>query len=90
MKIIIFLILSFIVVGSSYALDLSGVVIDTIDYEVIAVFLIGALVVYWGIRKGLELLEGRKIGRYLDAAVDEGMRMEQDDRDRDYDPYFND
>jgi len=42
--------------GNAYAaLDLSGVTIDTTDYETIALFLIGALVVFWGIRKGMAL-----------------------------------
>lgn len=38
------------------ALDLSGVSVDTTDFETIAVFLIGALVVFWGIRKGIALI----------------------------------
>ena len=37
------------------ALDLSGVSVDTTDYITIATFLIGALVTFWGIRKGLAL-----------------------------------
>jgi hypothetical protein len=40
------------------ALDLTGVAIDTTDFETIAVFVIGALVVFWGIRKGIQLLSG--------------------------------
>jgi len=38
------------------ALDLSGVTVDTTDYVAIATFLVGALVAFWGIRKGLALL----------------------------------
>lgn len=37
------------------ALDLTGVTVDTTDYETIAIFLISALVVFWGIRKGMAL-----------------------------------
>ena len=37
------------------ALDLSGVSVDTTDYIAIATFLIGALVTFWGIKKGLAL-----------------------------------
>ncbi len=37
------------------ALDLSGVTVDTTDYITIATFLIGALVTFWGIKKGLSL-----------------------------------
>lgn len=37
------------------ALDLTGVTVDTTDYITIATFLIGALVTFWGIRKGLAL-----------------------------------
>ena len=37
------------------ALDLSGVTVDTSDYITIATFLIGALVTFWGIKKGLAL-----------------------------------
>lgn len=38
------------------ALDLTGVSVDTTDFETIAVFVIGALVIFWGIRKGISLL----------------------------------
>ncbi len=38
------------------ALDLTGVSVDTADYIAIATFLIGALVSFWGIKKGLGLL----------------------------------
>lgn len=38
------------------ALDLTGVSVDTGDYETIATFLITALVGFWGIKKGLSLL----------------------------------
>jgi len=38
------------------ALDLTGVSIDTTDFETIAVFVIGALVIFWGIKKGISLL----------------------------------
>lgn len=38
------------------ALDLTGVEVDTTDYVAIATFLIGALVAFWGIKKGLGLL----------------------------------
>ncbi|WP_035240953.1 hypothetical protein [Desulfobacter vibrioformis] len=38
------------------ALDLSTVTVDTSDYVAIATFLIGALVAFWGIKKGLGLL----------------------------------
>lgn len=38
------------------ALDLSGVSVDTTDYETIATFLIAALVGFWGIKKGMSLL----------------------------------
>lgn len=38
------------------ALDLTGVSVDTADYETIATFLITALVGFWGIKKGLSLL----------------------------------
>jgi hypothetical protein len=56
--------LSVMVVGSllgmassaSAALDLTGVSIDPTDFETIAVFVIGALVIFWGIRKGISLL----------------------------------
>ena len=41
---------------SHAALDLTGVVVDTADYVAIAEFLVGALVAFWGIRKGLALL----------------------------------
>ena len=37
------------------ALDLTGVTVDTTDYITIATFLIGAMVTFWGIRKGLGL-----------------------------------
>ncbi len=37
------------------ALDLTGVSVDTTDYITIATFLIGALVTFWGIKKGLAL-----------------------------------
>jgi len=37
------------------ALDLTGVTIDTSDYITIAQFLIGGLVTFWGIKKGLGL-----------------------------------
>jgi len=37
-------------------LDLTGVTVDTADYIKIATFLIGALVAFWGIKKGLGLL----------------------------------
>ncbi len=37
-------------------LDLTGVFIDLSDYLAIAAFLIAALVAYWGIKKGLALL----------------------------------
>lgn len=37
------------------ALDLTGVTVDTTDYITIATFLIGALVTFWGIKKGLGL-----------------------------------
>ncbi len=37
------------------ALDLTGVTVDTTDYVTIATFLIGALVTFWGIKKGLSL-----------------------------------
>lgn len=39
-------------------MDLSGVAVDLSDFTAIAVFLIGALVTFWGIRKGLQLLSG--------------------------------
>jgi S-adenosylmethionine:tRNA-ribosyltransferase-isomerase (queuine synthetase) len=43
--------------GSAHAaLDLTGVSVDTADYQTIATFLITALVGFWGIRKGLALL----------------------------------
>lgn len=38
------------------ALDLTGVDVDTTDYIAIATFLVGALVAFWGIKKGLALL----------------------------------
>lgn len=38
------------------AIDLTGVSVDTADYISIATFLITALVAFWGIRKGLALL----------------------------------
>jgi hypothetical protein len=38
------------------ALDMTGVTVDTTDYETIATFLITALVGFWGIKKGLALL----------------------------------
>ncbi len=38
------------------ALDLTTVDVDTTDYIAIATFLIGALVAFWGIKKGLGLL----------------------------------
>ena len=37
------------------ALDLTGVTVDTTDYITITTFLIGALVTFWGIKKGLGL-----------------------------------
>jgi len=42
--------------SSFAALDLSGVTVDTTDYVTIATFLVGALVAFWGIKKGLGLL----------------------------------
>ena len=38
------------------ALDLTGVTVNTADYIAIASFMIGALVAFWGIKKGLGLL----------------------------------
>jgi len=47
----------FALVGNAHAaLDLTGVSVDTTDYVTIAEFIIGALVAFWGIRRGLSLL----------------------------------
>ena len=47
----------FLAAGNAMAaLDLTGVEVDTTDYVAIATFLIGALVAFWGIKKGLGLL----------------------------------
>lgn len=39
-------------------MDLSGLSVDLSDFIAIATFMIGALVSFWGIRKGLALLNG--------------------------------
>lgn len=46
-----------VMTGNAFAaLDLTGVSVDTADYETIATFLVTALVGFWGIKKGLALL----------------------------------
>lgn len=41
------------------AIDLTGVTVDTTDYLAIAALLIGALVTFWGVKKGISLFGGR-------------------------------
>jgi len=38
------------------ALDLSGISVNTADYETIATWVIAALVLFWGIKKGITLI----------------------------------
>jgi len=47
-------------------LDLTGLSVDMTDYFTIATFLVGGLVAFWGIRKGLELLDNKRFQDYMD------------------------
>jgi hypothetical protein len=60
---------AFMSTGVVNALDLSGVAVDTTDFETIAVFLIGALVVFWGIRKGIKLISNDPIKSAFDRGL---------------------
>ena len=54
-------------------MDLSGIAVDLTDFMAIAVFLIGALITFWGIRKGLGLLDGGNSDGFTDPD-NEGIR----------------